>query len=78
LTGGISSLRKHINQYSISLFLLVVYILFDATRNWDTHRKTYKTKCEERREEEIHKRGTGEKCAATQREKLVVQKNWQW
>jgi len=47
LTGGISSLRKHIKRYSISLLPLVVYILFDATRNWDTHGKTYKTKCEE-------------------------------
>jgi hypothetical protein len=47
LTGGVSSLRKHINWYSISLLLLVVYILIDTFRNWDTHRKTYKTKCEE-------------------------------
>jgi len=46
LTRGISSLRKHINRYSISLLAGCIHFI-DAPRNWDTHGKTYKTKCKE-------------------------------
>jgi len=46
LTGGISSLRKHINRYFPLRFTSCMH-LTGISSNWDTHGNTYKTKCEE-------------------------------